>query len=90
MYIYVTKSILMEGGTGVQFLLFTSPVMLLDLFYFIHKGLPDLVPDVAEFQKSLQYYPYLESRLIYYLTCALEEDCLASSASGKSYNHARC
>ena len=62
--------------------------MLLILFYFL--GLPDLVPNLQVFQRSLQFRPYVERRLLYYLTCAMEEGCLARSAYGKPSNNVRC
>jgi lysyl oxidase-like protein 2/3/4 len=44
-------------------------------------GLPDLVPNVARFERSLrsQYYLY-DFDTLYSLTCALTENCLASDA----------
>ena len=56
---------------------------------FLFPEAPDLVPDLEEFERSLRYYPYLDQQIIYYLTCAREENCLASSALGKSVNHMR-
>lgn len=38
--------------------------------------LPDLVPDVKELEKSV----YLEDKQLYFLQCAMEENCLSSSA----------
>ena len=43
-------------------------------------GLPDLVPDLASFQLSLQRYPYVAQIPMSYLMCAREENCLSSSA----------
>jgi lysyl oxidase-like protein 2/3/4 len=45
-------------------------------------GLPDLVPNVARFEQSLKYYPYLDRIPLFYLACAKEEGCLSSSANG--------
>ena len=46
--------------------------------------MPDLVPNLKEFQNSLLRYPYLDRSALYYLTCAREENCLSSSANGQS------
>ena len=51
--------------------------------------LPDLVPDLSQFQSSLVRVPYLSRMPMYYLTCALEEGCLSSSARGKPFDHYR-
>ena len=59
---------------------------------FFHSAcadLPDLVPDVSQFQSSLERVPYLSRIPMYYLTCAHEEGCLSSSAQGQPYNHYR-
>ena len=56
---------------------------------FFRADLPDLVPDVYQFQRSLVNTPYLSRVPMYYLTCALEEECLSSSARGQPYNHYR-
>jgi hypothetical protein len=56
---------------------------------FLPPEAPDLVPDLGEFERSLRYYPYLDQQIIYYLTCAREENCLASSANGKPSSNTR-
>ena len=51
--------------------------------------LPDLVPDLEKFQSSLVNVPYVDRLPMYYLTCALDEKCLSSSATGQPYTHYR-
>lgn len=42
--------------------------------------MPDLVPNLQRFESSLKTYPYVSPTPMYYLSCALEENCLSSSA----------
>ena len=58
------------------------------LLYFVILGLPDLVPNVKRFQFSLGYR-YIDRLPMYYLTCALEEKCLASDATNQNPNQLR-
>ena len=58
-------------------------------FSLLRIDLPDLVPDLSQFQSSLVRVPYLSRTPMYYLTCALEEGCLSSSARGKPFDHYR-
>lgn len=51
--------------------------------------LPDLVPSLSQFERSLRNYPYVDRLPMYYLTCALEENCLSSSANGRRNSHYR-
>ncbi len=52
-------------------------------------AVPDLVPDLLAFERSLRYYRYVDRLPMYYLTCAREENCLSSSATGLSPNDLR-
>ncbi len=54
--------------------------------YIFPAGIPDLVPHLEVFRHSL-YYLYRIP--LYYLTCALDENCLSSSARGKPDRHYR-
>ncbi len=58
------------------------------LFHCVCIGMPDLVPDLEAFSRSL-FYVYLYGIPLDYLTCALEENCLSSSAYGKPFDHRR-
>ena len=51
--------------------------------------LPDLVPNLEVFKRSVEYYRYVDRLPMYYLTCSLEENCLSRSAYGQSQNHIR-
>lgn len=44
--------------------------------------LPDLVPDIDRFKRSLQSNPYVSRQYLISLRCAQEEKCLARSAQG--------
>lgn len=66
----------------------TSPHLLL-VFSLSFQALPDLVPDLTAFQRSLRSLPYISRIPMYYLTCAHEEKCLSSSADGKTHDHYR-
>ena len=50
---------------------------------FLFTERPDLVPDVARFSGSLRQSYAVRNRSMYYLKCALEENCLASDANGQ-------
>ena len=67
----------------------TAPPLTYSLFSLSLQALPDLVPDLSTFQRSLQNFPYISRIPMYYLTCAHEEKCLSSSADGKTYDHYR-
>lgn len=59
-------------------------------------GVPDLVPDLDSFRSSLtrhsspltSYFPAIVYTPMAYLACALEENCLSSSAYS-AYGHDR-
>ncbi len=55
--------------------------------WLLYAGMADLVPDVETFSRSLYQIQELP---LYYLNCALNENCLSSSAYGKPYHHRRC
>lgn len=46
--------------------------------------LPDLVPILSQFQDSLGLYPFTSAVPVYYMQCAIEEKCVASSSLNKA------
>ena len=47
------------------------------------------MPDLERLERSLVSYPYIHSWPMYLLHCALEENCLSSSAAGQGPNELR-
>lgn len=52
-------------------------------------GVPDLVPDQYRFRTSLETRFWVDRIPLYYLSCALEEGCLSSSAVGAETSEVR-
>lgn len=52
-------------------------------------GVPDLVPDQYRFRSSLETRFWVDRIPLYYLSCALEEGCLSSSAVGAETSETR-
>ena len=52
-------------------------------------GVADLVPSLLYFENSLRLYPYVDLIRMYYLTCAIEDNCLSSSANPARPNDIR-
>ena len=51
--------------------------------WFIFVERPDLVPSLKRFSDSLRGHYTVQNRSMYYLQCALEDGCLASTAVGQ-------
>ena len=56
--------------------------VLLCIVIVVISDLPDLVPNLDQFRRSLVSNPYITQSYLTYLKCAQEEKCLARSAEG--------
>lgn len=59
------------------------------LCWIWYTGVPDLVPDLSRLRSSLLSRRYVDRIPLYYLSCALDEGCLSSSAVGAPRDNTR-